>query len=115
MEARQVARRTGTIVDEHGNAIDVDVVPPGGRLRVPLRLMDGRVDLELLRKVRRALSDTSSDGVDAAADADDAADEAYLAYQQRSRKMSTAWKNPPPWQRTERGSTRIVKRGERIP
>jgi hypothetical protein len=107
--------RTGTIVDEHGNVIDVDEVPPGARLRVPLRFMDGRVDLELLHKVRRALSDVGSGSDDAAVDADDAADAAYLAYQERSRKMSTAWKTPPPWQRTERGSTRIVKRGERIP
>jgi hypothetical protein len=110
--------RTGTIVDEHGNVIDVDEVPPGARLRVPLRLMDGRVDLELLHKVRRALSDVGSGSDDAVVGVDvnvDSADAAYLAYQERSRKMSTAWKTPPPWQRTEPGSTRIVRRGEKIP
>src|SRR5262245_13566161 len=109
----------GQIIDMHGNVINADVVPPGGRLRVPLRLMDGNsgCDLELLRKVRHALSAergeerNAADDAERAADDDDVVelqphvrrafglndddddddDEARVAYDQRSRRMSNAW------------------------
>src|SRR5262245_20714869 len=74
--------RRGTMFDEHGNVIDADVCPPGGRLHIPCRFMDTNLPRELRPYVRRAFG--LSDGDDA---------DVRAAYDQRSRRMSNAWRD----------------------
>jgi hypothetical protein len=90
--------------DRHGRPLpdDEDVIPDGGRIRVPLPFMD-HLSVEMWRAL--SLSDGGNDlqgfipghrpGFAVAAVTDEAARDNYI------RRISDAWKNPPAEQLTQ--------------
>src|SRR5262245_40181826 len=94
-----------TIYDADGNELeDTDIVPDGGVVKVRCQFMDSRMPWPY---AARAYGRGST--------ADELEQAARDEYAARSQRMSNAWRNPPPWQRTAKGSKRVVPRGSPIP
>jgi hypothetical protein len=84
--------------DRNGNLIDNQIVPDGGRLRVPQMMMDAAT-IDIAEITRRAMANQQpplhAPGFVPVSLTDAEIEARELARDQRKSKLSDAWRNPP--------------------
>jgi hypothetical protein len=98
------------LYDEHGRKLaSGTIVPDGGKIKVPMTMMDGALD-DISEITRRAMADTSDQaqaallhrpgfGITSVSDADRASREQAIA--DREQLLVDAWKQPPALQASQ--------------